>query len=189
MNQIQIVRVTELPNLEDRSPSTIYIVSDTVNGMASMFFTGNTADTILRGITKQDVETLIAQSVGGFADIKFVQNISERDAIVWSQSGMVLVLDATDDLTVEQGAAAYLYQLDSQTFTKIYEFESLDIVQNWENIQGRPVSSPESIDDAVNKAHSHSDLETLELYGRDIDGPKFNGQILVTANLSGSTAW
>lgn len=190
MNQIKIVRVTELPAPQDREASVIYIVQ-AAGGYAELYFTGNDPATVARGVTKADVETLVAQAIGGFADIKFVQNIAERDAITWTQSGMVLVFDASADPSVTQGAAAYLYQLSTQSFTKIYELESIDIVPRWDNLVGRPNSSPEDIDAAVDSAHNHTDLATLERYGKnaELDSPMFGTKPLVTAQLDNPGAW
>lgn len=190
MNQIKIVRVTALPPLEEREASVIYILADTPNGLATMYFTGNSPETMLRGITKQDVDTAIAEAIGGFADIKFVQNIAERNAITWTQSGMVLVLDASDDPSVREGAAAYLYHFSTQTFTKIYELESLDIIPTWDKLEGRPESDPADIDDAVEKRHEHEDLATLERYNKnESDSPVFGNKLLVTAKLDSPGAW
>lgn len=181
--------MSSLPPLEEREPSVIYIVQ-AAGGFAELYFTGNDVSTIARGVTKQDVETAVAQAIGGFADIKFVQNIAERDSITWTQSGMVLVFDASGDPSVTQGAAAYLYQFSTGTFTKIYELESIDIVPRWDNLVGRPNSSAAAIDAAVDASHSHSDLPTLEMYGKNEgDSPVFGDKLLVTAKLDVPGAW
>jgi len=190
MDQITIVRVPSLPAEQDRTPSTIYITQSATPGLAEMYFTGNVASTVLRGLTKQDVTNAVNEAVQDFADIKFVQNIAERNAINWTHSGMVLVLDATGDPTVHAGSAAYLYQFSTQQFTKFYEFESLDINLAWDNVEGRPNSTPGQIDDAVAKSHMHNNLDTLELYGKDgSDNPTFNGKALATFTNNNPGAW
>lgn len=58
-----------------------------------------------------------------------VANIDARDALQPSltKSGFVLVVDATDDPTVDVGAALYFYDKVGDAFTKVSEYESLDL--------------------------------------------------------------
>lgn len=59
-----------------------------------------------------------------------VANIAARDALQPSltKSGFVLVTDATDDATVTLGAALYFFDIVGGTFTKVSEYESMDVI-------------------------------------------------------------
>ena len=87
-----------------------------------------------------------------------------------------LVIDATDDTSVQSGAATYVFNPTDSIWTKISEHESMDVVLQWANIQGRPTSTAAEIDDAVSKRHSHANMVTLDKVGEDAGGLlQFNG--------------
>lgn len=95
-----------------------------------------------------------------------VETITERDALV-SPKLFVLVLDATEDPTVTNGAAMYLGTFDAtetRVWVKVMESESMDLVLQWANIQGRPISSPTQIDAHLNdiSLHAGSRFEFLD---------------------------
>ena len=46
----------------------------------------------------------------------------------------------------------------------------MDVVLQWSNIQGRPSSDVASIDDAVNKRHSHTNKTQLDKISEDANG-------------------
>lgn len=91
------------------------------------------------------------------------ETIAERDALVGTglQHGdRVFVIDATADATVEKGGAEYLYMTDN-TWLKLSELESMDIICNWAHLQDKPTSTVAQIDLAVAKAHVHDNIETI----------------------------
>jgi len=55
-------------------------------------------------------------------------DIAARDALELTKNSFVLVSDATGDATVDVGAALYFYNVADDTWLKIAEYESLDIV-------------------------------------------------------------
>lgn len=55
-------------------------------------------------------------------------DIAARDALELTKNSFVLVSDATGDATVDAGAALYFYNVANDTWLKIAEYESLDIV-------------------------------------------------------------
>ena len=85
-----------------------------------------------------------------FKEIKIVDNIAGRDALVDKFVGLsVYVKDATADATVAKGGAYYIY--DGANFVKTAEAESLDVVLNWNAIEGKPTTlAGYGITDAVN---------------------------------------
>ena len=54
-----------------------------------------------------------------------------------------------------------IYVSDS-TGTKIAEYESMDVVLQWNDIQGKPTSAVADIDDAVANRHSHANKALLD---------------------------
>lgn len=116
-------------------------------GLASLDETGKVPVTQIPSIMKEG--TVVA-------------NIDARDAILGENryKGLrVFVIDATADITVDKGAAEYVY--DGTDFIKISESESLDLVLDWENLKTKPTSTIEAIDGAVEKA-THTNRDSLD---------------------------
>ena len=87
-------------------------------------------------------------------NIRIVGTIAERDAL--DVKGMVWVLDASDDPTVNSGAASYLGDASTSQWYKLSEVESLDFILSWDTLQGKPNSTPQSIDEAVTWRFQHN---------------------------------
>lgn len=97
----------------------------------------------------------------GTATNRIVQTIAERDALVGvKEADTCWVIDATGDDTVQNGGAKYLRMSDG-TWLKTAEAESMDVILQWQNIVGKPSSTPDDIDLAVAKQHIHSNYEVL----------------------------
>lgn len=58
----------------------------------------------------------------------YAADIAARDALTLTKSSFVMVADASADATVDTGAALYFYNEPADTYTKIAEYESMDIV-------------------------------------------------------------
>lgn len=59
--------------------------------------------------------------------IKFVADIAARDALVGdAKNGLIFVIDATADATVDTGSAQYVWHEDTTLWEKVGERESLD---------------------------------------------------------------
>lgn len=95
--------------------------------------------------------------------VSIVADIAARDALTAAieKNAMILVIDATADPTVDMGSALYAYDFATETTYKVAEYESMDVVVQWGDLEGRPNSSVAQIDDAVGKAHQHSNMATL----------------------------
>lgn len=102
----------------------------------------------------------VSQVPSTFREIRVVANIAARDALEPYEGLRVHVKDASADSTVSEGWAEYLS--DGTSWIKTAESESIDVVQQWADIQGKPASSTANIDDAVSKRHSHSNKATLD---------------------------
>ncbi|TGL97937.1 hypothetical protein [Leptospira jelokensis] len=108
--------------------------------------------------------------------VQIVNTIAERNALTPTVNLPVYVKDATGDASVLIGGAFYLYELDSESWLKLSEMESMDIIQSWENIVGKPTSYSAAIIDELSSRRFVSDSEkTL-----------WNNTILDLGNLIGS---
>lgn len=107
----------------------------------------------------------LESALAGKAPVHIVADMNARDALTDVITGTLCwVRDAADDSTVASGAAAYLASVDgnSVTWEKVAEAESMDVVIQWANIQGKPNSSVEDIDDAVSKKHEHANKAIID---------------------------
>ncbi len=118
----------------------------------------------------------LTQLPSSVKEAQVVADIAARDALEDVFAGLhVLVLDATDDETVETGGAEYVYT--GSEFVKIAELDDLDMVLEWINIQDGPNSTPSEIDGAVDNSHTHENMTSLEFIGTDEeDMPTWNNE-------------
>lgn len=146
-----------------------YITSST--GVAKM--TGNTQ--MIKDVAQPLIDAALNAQASASTSIQIVDTIAARDALTKKNGMEVLVLDATGDSTVKAGAASYVYRTSNTTWYKISEAESMDVVLQWANIQGKPSSSAAQIDSAVSASHTHGNKATLDLLGANADGLTYNG--------------
>ena len=171
MPAIRIHKTTTLPGtLEGHS---IYLVAPAAKpNYVEMYVTNADATAVRRVITEQDVINLI-----NARDIQIVNDIAARNALTPVNGQLVYVLNATGDPTVASGAASYLWKADTSEWIKLTEFESMDVIVRWSNIQGAPTSSPSAIDTAVANSHTHANKTQLDKIGEDGNGNFiYNGQ-------------
>lgn len=123
------------------------------------------------------INALIDAKLSDFNALQIVATIADRNSFVVGvqRNLLILVTDATGDSTVSTGAALYSWNEATSTFAKLTEYESLDMVIDWSDIQNRPLSSVADIDDAVAKKHTHTNKTTLDKFTEDAEGPLFNG--------------
>lgn len=172
MAYLNIERVTALP--QTPRPSTLYIVKSVHAGLVEMYFTSSDGSEIRHVLNKDEVQSMINQYVvnatSTLTEIKIVANVAARNALNLTSNGLCLVLDATADSSVSAGAALYIYDAAALTWTKVAEYESMDVQLLWSAIQGRPTSSVAAIDDAVTKTHVHANKTFLDKISEDGDG-------------------
>lgn len=123
-------------------------------------------------ITDAEVQTMIesALTAAGSQQSFVADTIADRDALAPDAIVTVVVLDASADSTVTSGSATYMWLPTQGVWHKLSESESMDVVQNWINIAGRPASSVSQIDDAVAKKHAHTNMSQLNKVGEDGSG-------------------
>lgn len=171
MTTLTVYKKQSLPNKIEAN--TLYLIAppDKPNYI-EMYVSSRTGEEIRRIPTTDDIRNMIisfaGEVVGGRLDI--VTNIAMRDALEPSGNSMVMVLDATGDPTVSSGAATYIFEVETNTWHKISETESIDMVIDWDNLQNKPNAVPVLIDDAVNKRHSHANITQLSKIGQDLEG-------------------
>lgn len=104
-----------------------------------------TYDVINLGTTAEQVKMTNGTTVQHFLDnlpsnggtgAKVVADITARDALTSEEGLIAYVVDATGDSTVKTGGASYIY--DGSNWIKISEFESMDVILKWADIQGKP---------------------------------------------------
>jgi hypothetical protein len=177
MATIKLNKTTALPGTLDGN--SVYLVAPSSKpGYVEMYVTNADGSQARRIINSDDIKAMIDASLAAAGSIAIVSDISARDAISSPPNGKyVLVLDATGDNTVKNGAASYVWRADTSKWVKLTEYESMDMTITWDMIQGKPASSPSSIDTAVSNSHTHSNMTQLGKVGEDSNGDfTYNGQ-------------
>lgn len=147
--------------------STMYMVADSVNAaLFEMYLSSADGTTVRHLLNKSEIQTMIntsvAGSIAGMGTMSVVADIAARDALNPATVSLALVLNATADTSVTNGAATYVYNTTTSAWIKIAEYESLDVVLQWSNIVGRPTSTPAQIDAAVTGNHNHGNKPVLD---------------------------
>lgn len=182
-------KLTAVPSLPC-DPNAVFFVAPTGKPSYIEVYLSNNAGTALRRLlTDTDIQGLIDSSLAGISgEMPIVANIAARDALSLTKNTQVLVLDATGDSTVTSGAATYLYRVSTTSWIKLSEAESMDLVLQWANIQGKPTSSPTAIDTAVTNSHTHSNKTQLDKIGENASGLLTYNGVLPVIGWS-SLAW
>lgn len=181
-------RVTELP--EALEAYAIYFVAPAGGNSeyVEIYVSSSDGASARRVMNEQDIQALIdAKDVGEGPSELFVYNtIAERVAPVPAKVVFAYVIDASSDSTVSSGGASYVFNPVSETWSKTSESESLDLVLNWDKIEGKPVSTSTAIDSAVTDSHKHSNKTELDKIGENVSGELTYGGVAVS---SGVTQW
>lgn len=131
----------------------------------------------------QLITAALATWEGGSSSMPIVANIAARDVLfaAATENVMALVIDASADPTVAAGSALYAYDFGTTTVYKVAEYESMDLVIQWASIQGKPTSSVAQIDDAVGKAHAHTNKAVLDKFTEASGELLYNGAGIATS--------
>lgn len=148
-------------------PNSFYFIMN--SNFAESYVTSSAGVPKAIGNTEM-INNLIDNKIAGMNLLEIVGTIAQRNALTLTVNTMVLVTDATGDPTVTSGAALYAYSKANNTFTKIAEYESMDVTIQWSNIQGKPNSTPASIDLAVTNSHTHANKAQLDKIAEDSSG-------------------
>lgn len=136
-------------------------------------FHPETSSTQVKTADGSNVEIKIASLqtvVSGKVPCYVVDDIAARDGLESPKQGdLCWVKDATADETVSTGAAQYIY--DGSAWVKIAEAESMDMIVNWADIQGK-----EDVEAAMGKAHEHANADILNGISASGDTMTVNGK-------------
>lgn len=188
MADLKIYKETALP--APTEANALYLVAPGGDASALEVYATDSTGTVARRVpTKSDINSMIdAKLSGAGGGLVVVDDIAARDALGTPDGGtMVLVLDASDDATVDSGAATYVY-VTGTGWVKISEAESLDLILDWDDIQNGPSSTAANIDQAVNWRHQHSNKTQLDKIGEDGNGNLTYGGARPTVAWA-STGW
>lgn len=175
---MKVYKETAVPTVWE--PDAIYFIKS-VSMTYMEIYTTSVTGVPQRLINKTDIEALIASEISSANELIIVADIAARNALNPTKIINVYVEDATGDATVTSGGAYYLYKLSNSTWIKTAESESLDVILNWSAIQGKPTSSPASIDAAVANSHTHNNLTQLNKIAEDGNGNMtYNGSLPYT---------
>ena len=170
---IKFAKVNTLP--ATFAGSTIYVVKDADADFAQFYISNSAGSAVRRLPNKADIQAMVNAAVGGTSHIHVVADIAARNALAPTVVTQALVIDATADPTVNAGAATYIFNPADSQWSKIAEYESMDVILQWSSLQGKPTSAVADIDDAVAKRHAHSNLPTLEKLSDPAGDLLYNG--------------
>jgi hypothetical protein len=196
MSQFKTYRVAILP--ATFNPNSLYFVRSATADLMDIYMSNEDGSSVRHIININEINALISTavnaSVADNTSIKAVDTIAQRNLLVLPKNGFVLVRNATADTTVKAGGALYFYDTDmvlaatatstitnADRYSKIAEYEGLDVTPMWDALVGKPQSSSADLDDAVARKHSHSNLPQLELITQRADGAFLYKGELVTA--------
>ena len=178
MSKFTITRVTSLPPVIH--PSTMYILKTPSSAVAEVYFSNSDGTQLVPGITEQFISDKFASLLSsGMGEIQIVENINDRNRASKNGNCLIMVIDATGDGFGSTGTTLYLYRAINSSYFRISSFdENQNAVGNsggtgsvwWDMVQGRPASTPEQIDQAVQDRHSHGNKDTLDRIGVTPDG-------------------
>lgn len=166
---MKLHRVRRFPSIQDgREPNCIYLEKGASDSYFNIYVTGATADIFSRSFNGDDVATIVSTGLTNSASFETVANIEIRDRLLvenaYKTNTLVLVEDATDDPTFEgSGGMAYLFNKATSVFTPVFRIKlNPDAPPDWGAIENKPASSVQEIDQAVQDAHTHANVEVLD---------------------------
>lgn len=190
MTTFKVFRETALPGT--LQPYAIYFVAPPSKpNYVEIYVSDAAGSSTKRVLTDTDIQALINASIAGLGEeMPIVADIAARNALAstLTRNTQVLVLDATGDTTVTTGAATYIYRVSTTSWIKLNEAESMDLVLQWANIQGRPTSSASAIDAAVSNSHTHANKTQLDKIGENVNGLLTYNGVLPTMGWN-TVAW
>ena len=190
MSDLKFQKVLALPTTF--TPNTIYIVGNgEFNNVAGMYvsdLTGTTVRSIVDvAFTSDLIKNMLAEINSGRTFV--VDTYSDLSTVDTNLYTMTMVIDATGDVSVNSGAALYVYRQTTTSWVKISETESNDLVFDWQYLQNKPNATKEEIDAAVAASHSHSNSEVLNKIGEDQEGNITFNNVVITPTLLTKVEW
>lgn len=186
MATLNFYKVTSLPGT--LVADSLYFVSN--GSVAESYITDSSGVSKSLGNTSMItsiVTSQMASTLASYNAMEIVATIAARNtlAATLNRNLLVLVSDATGDATVASGAALYAFNNTGDTWTKVTEYESLDVTLTWASLQNKPTSSVAQIDTAVSQSHAHSNKIYLDKIGETGGVMTYDG----SAVGGGTTNW
>lgn len=181
MAEVKFFKVASLP--ATLQADAWYLVAN--GSYAETYVTDNAGNAKMVGNSTM-TNQLIAAQLSGLSQTYIVADIAARNALTatLNRNAVIQVVNATADATVASGGATYLWDDANNVSIKISEFESMDVVVQWNGIQGKPTSTPAQIDAAVTNSHTHANKPQLDKIGEDASGvATYNGDHIKNWNL------
>lgn len=190
---LKISFVTAYPT--NPEANTIYFVKGTRDGFVDIMVVGADPATdtrVSQGINETRVDEMITAQLANFNTALIYDTIAERDADTATHVAdrMVFVRDASADPTVDSkldvdgnplpSAAFYIFKHDLAEYVKLVDWNDIDVVLKWDNIQGKPNSTPAQIDQAVTDSHTHANKTVLAGFSEDAGQLVWNGAVVST---------
>lgn len=173
---LNIKKLNALPSTFE--PSTLYFVRD-AEGYLNVSFSNQAGTAVSTIVTIADIRDEVANSLGAYNNLTVYNTYAEMTAATPTKPEFAFVVDASGDTTVTSDSAFYIF---NSTWTKVSEFESMDVSLHWDNIIGKPTSTPAQIDAAVAVAHSHANAAVLDGFSEDPTlGLMYKGEEVYTA--------
>lgn len=164
-------RVSALPAVLEAD--SIYAVKRAEPGMLDLYFTGKTADDLLRIASLSD----IAAPASG--TVRLVQSLAQLNQISDAAVELVYVIDPSP--TPGQPQTPCWFYKDSALDTFIKAPLTQAVSASWADLIGKPQATPEQIDSAVQAAHQHENLELLNKFQKDANGAlTYEGRCVMT---------
>lgn len=184
--QFQIHRVTSLPT--KLVAGAIYLVAPAgKDDYVEMYVINNAGDKARRIIKEEDITALIQTQIrqnqaAPIIEVKVVENYRELQKLGGDDTAVfVYVKDATGSDSVTIGGALFAKTPGVDTgWTKISETESMDLVLDWDSIQGKPNKTAQEIEEAVTQKHTHENLEVLNKLADDAGNLTYGGKAIST---------
>lgn len=173
---LKLHKVVSLPGTLEAN--AIYLRKGGGDTYADLIIT-DTAGNGVESVSDARINALI--NAANNPEIQLVADITARNALSLTTNSLVLVTDASADTTVTSGAAMYFWDNTGASYVKVTEFESLDVVQDWNQLINKPTSTVAQIDQAVTDSHTHANKTQLDLIGQDGNGCfTYNGSTVNT---------
>lgn len=183
--EYKLFRLTALPGT--LAADSIYFTAGPNAGELNLTITGNTGAIQRSVISHAEVDVKVANAMAGNDSIKSVADIAARDALTLATSGMVLVVDASSEADVVAGAALYFYTKSTDTYTKVSEFESLEL--DWAHLKDKPAETVADIDEVVSNLIGNA-ADTLTDISEDANGDlEFNSKVMGKSYFEGTPDW
>lgn len=179
MAVFKIFRETALPTA--MQPYAMYVIAPPAQPNYIEIYVTNADGSQARRVPKTaDIEAIIDEKIAQKNELEIVADIAERDALSPTRKMHVYVQNASADTTVNSGGATYLYNTTNNSWIKISEAESLDVVLNWSALQGGPSSTPAQIDTTVAASHTHANKTQLDKIGESGGQMTYGGAAVTT---------